>query len=35
MAAYKLSNYLRVSIGTDKENITLINTLQIFLEKKQ
>ena len=35
MAAYKLSNYLRVSIGTAEENITLINTLQIFLEKKQ
>jgi len=33
MAVYKLPNYLRVSIGTEKENITLINELKIFLEK--
>ncbi|MDC0093010.1 histidinol-phosphate transaminase [Alphaproteobacteria bacterium] len=34
MSAYKLSNYIRVSIGTEKENIKLINELKIFLEKK-
>ena len=34
MSVYKLSNYLRVSIGTAKENITLINELKIFLENK-
>ena len=34
MTAYKLTNYLRVSIGTEKENITLINELKFFLEKK-
>ena len=34
MAVYKLINYLRVSIGTEKENITLINELKNFLEKK-
>jgi histidinol-phosphate aminotransferase len=33
MAVYNLPNYLRVSIGTKKENITLINELKIFLEK--
>ena len=33
MAVYNLPNYLRVSIGTEKENITLINELKIFLEK--
>ena len=34
MAVYNLTNYLRISIGTEKENITLINELKIFLEKK-
>ncbi len=34
MSVYKLSNYLRVSIGTEKENITLINELKLFLENK-
>lgn len=33
MAVYNLPSYLRVSIGTEKENITLINELKIFLEK--
>ena len=34
MGVYNLPNYLRVSIGTEKENITLINELKNFLEKK-
>ena len=34
MSGYKLSNYLRISIGTEEENIKLINQLKIFLEKK-
>ena len=33
MAVYKLTNYLRVSIGTEKENIKLIKELKTFLEK--
>jgi histidinol-phosphate aminotransferase len=32
MSVYKLSSHLRVSIGTKKENIALINELKIFLE---
>ena len=32
MSVYGLSNYLRVSIGTEEENITLIKKLKIFLE---
>ena len=31
MGVYNLTNYLRVSIGTEKENITFINELKIFL----
>ena len=34
MAVYRLTNYLRVSIGTENENIILINELKRFLEKK-
>ena len=34
MAVYNLTNYLRVSIGTEKENITLINELKRFLKIK-
>ena len=31
MGVYNLTNYLRVSIGTEKENITFINELKFFL----
>ena len=33
MSVYNLSNYLRVSLGTDEENIMLIKQLKCFLEK--
>ena len=33
MSVYNLSNYLRVSLGTDEENLILIKELKVFLEK--
>ena len=33
MSVYNLSNYLRVSLGTDEENLILIKELKAFLEK--
>ena len=32
MSVYGLSNHLRISIGTEEENRTLIKKLKIFLE---
>ena len=32
MKVYGLSNYLRISIGNEEENIKFINKLKIFLE---
>ena len=33
MKVYGLSNYLRVSIGTEEENIKFINELKTFFRK--
>ena len=33
MKVYSLSNYLRVSIGTEEENIKFVNELKNFLKK--
>ena len=33
MNAYGLSNYLRISIGNEEENIIFINALKRFLDK--
>jgi histidinol-phosphate/aromatic aminotransferase/cobyric acid decarboxylase-like protein len=32
MSVYNLPSYLRVSLGTEKENMTLIKELKRFLE---
>ena len=34
MKVYGLSNYLRVSIGTEEENIKFINELKTFFKKQ-
>ena len=35
MTVYGLSNYLRVSIGADEENVKFINELKTFFKKQR